>query len=329
MEDSSTDLIPSRQVQFWTILVFEIPSLACTIYLFYHIIVNKKLRQALHNHVIIILLFLSFIINIIDQPFYLDAYLHNGKNSFQSSPIICLIWLYVDYGFYGAITVFFAWASFERHILIFYYNQCLRTKMKRMIFHYIPLIVLSIYMIGFYIGVIIFPPCENSFDYEIEACGMSPCYEEISWLNIWDYLINGAMCTLIEAICSISLLIRVLWKRHRAHQPIHWKKHRKMTIQLLSISTLSLTTTLPQTLITAVQQIIPGMTDFAYEVEPYFFYLTTFVVLLLPFVTLGCFPELWPNVVFFKIRQHIVVVPITTTPARLQFNSTRRQAVFQ
>jgi len=314
--DVNDELVPSRQVQFWTILVFEIPSLSCTIYLLYYLLFNKRLRQALNNHIIIILLFLVFLVEVIDNPLYLDAFLHNGRNSFHSSRLICYIWLFVDYGVYGAITVFLAWASFERHILIFHYNQLLGTKLKRIIFHYIPLGILSIYMIGFYIGVIVFPPCENIFDYTIEACGASPCYEDVPWLNIWDYWIHGILCVIIEAVCSISLLIRIMWKKYCAHQSIHWKKYRKMTIQLLSISMLSLSITLPQSLITAVQQIIPGMEDFGANVASYFFYLTTFVVLFLPFVVLGCLSELWLKSIPFKRRRQRAVVPFMMTAAR-------------
>jgi len=314
--DTNDELIPSRKIQFWTILVFQIPSLACTIYLLYHFLFNKHLRQPLYNHVIIIILFLVFLVEVIDNPLYLDAYLHNGRSSFHSSSTICLIWLFVDYGVYGAITIFLTWASFERHILIFHHNQLLGTKLKRIIFHYTPLGILSIYMMGFYMGVIVFPPCKNIFDYNIEACGMSPCYEEVPWLNIWDYLINGTMCTLIEAVCSISLLIRVIWKRYRAHRPIHWRKHRKMTIQLLSITTLSLSITLPQSLITAVQEIVPGMNNFASEVASYFFYLTDFVVLFLPFVCFGCLPEVWPKLIPIKRRRQRTVTPFIMTDAR-------------
>jgi hypothetical protein len=328
-DQSNDELIPSRQVQFWTILAFQIPSLSCTIFLLGHLSFDKRLRQALHNHIIIILLVLCFIIEVIDNSLYLDAYLHHGSNSFHSSPAICLIWWFVEYGVYGAVTVFLTWASFERHILIFYHNRLLGTRLKRIIFHYIPLGFISIYLTGFYIGVILFPPCENIFDYELEGCGLSPCYEEISWLNIWDYLFNGVLCTLIEAICSIYLLIRVIWQRHRAHQRILWRQHRKMTIQLLSISTLVLSTTLPQSLITSIQVMVPGMTDFASYVASYFYFLTSFVVLLLPIVTLGCFPELWPKLIPFKRRRRQIVAPLTITAVKGPSIMMHRRTTFK
>ncbi|CAF1444700.1 unnamed protein product [Rotaria sp. Silwood1] len=315
-DQPSHALIPSEQVHFWTFLVFEIPSLVCTIYLLYHLLFDKRLRKALHNHVIIILLFLCFLVEVIDIPLYLDAYLHGGRNSFHSSSMICLLWWFIDYGIYGAFIVFMTWASFERHILIFYHHQLLRTRLKRIIFHYIPLGIISIYMSGFYIGVIFFPPCENLFDFESVECGMFPCYQEVSWLNIWDYLINGGMCVFIEAVCSVILLIRVIWQKHRIRQPIHWRKHRKMTIQLLSISILSLSIVLPENIIVVIQQIMPEMNDFASDTMSYFFYLTYFVILLLPLVSLACLPELWPQLTSFRKRRERTVAPFMMSVGR-------------
>ncbi|CAF4485584.1 unnamed protein product, partial [Rotaria sp. Silwood2] len=43
--------------------------------------------------------------------------------------------------------------------------------------------------------------------------------------------------TIIAIIADIALIVRLIWKRHiRLRQPFVWKKYRKMTIQLLSVS---------------------------------------------------------------------------------------------
>ncbi|CAF1405652.1 unnamed protein product [Adineta ricciae] len=316
-EEEINEIVPSAKVQFWTFLIFEIPSLICLIYLVYHLLTNKNLRQALNNHVIIILLFLCLIIEIIDIPLYLDAFLHNGTNSFHPSTNICLLWWLIDYGAYGAVIIMLTWASFERHILIFHHNRFLSTKRKRIIFHYIPLGLIAIYIIGFYIGVIIFPPCENTFDMDSLSCGSSPCYLEVTWLDMCDFMLNGVICTVIEAICSVGLLIRVIWQKHRVHQPILWRKHRKMTIQLLSISTLSLSIIFPQSLLAFIRKMIPGMDSFAAVSASYFFYLVSFVILLLPIVSLACLPELWRKFLIFKRRpRQTITVPFVAAPKR-------------
>ena len=319
ISDSEIDeLIPSRSVQFWSILIFQIPSLACTIYLLYHLLFSKKSRQALCNHVIALLLIFTLLVEMIDNPLYLNAYLHHGINSFPSSSMICLLWWLIDYGAYRAITIFFMWASFERHLLIFHHHRFLGTKRKRILFHYIPLGILFIYINAFYIIVVLFYPCENTFDYNYEACGSSPCYREVLWLALWDDLINGTLCTILEAIFTIALLIRVIRTRHRARQHIHWRKHRKMAIQLLSISILSLTITLPQALLTAIEHVIADIKELTSVVDSYLFYLTTFVVLCLPLISFGCSPEFWPKFAFLKQRRRRVVVPFP-------MNATERQ----
>ena len=304
-DDDEDILIPSALVQFWTYLILEIPSLICTIYLLIYLLFDRHLRRQLHNHVIIVLLFLCLIILIVDNSFYLDGWRIGHGNSFPSSANVCLLWWFIDYGFYGAISVFLVWASFERHLLVFHRRRFLTSTRKIFYIHYLPLLIFAIYLLGFYIGVIIWPPCENTFDFHHLACGSYPCYQDISWLNAWDYLINGVLCNIFEAVFSSSLLFRSIWKKFTSRGQLHWKKYRKMTLQLLSISTLSLCINLPQSLIVLVRQIRPGMSDFGSSIEPYLFYFTGYVVLLLPFVFLGCTPELWPKFSFCKHQRRI------------------------
>ena len=296
-EQQTASIIPSSQVQFWTMLLFDIPSLACTIFLLYHLLFNRSLRQALHNHVIIILLSLILIIEILDNPLYIDA--HRGGtelNSFTMKPSICLVWWFVDNGFYGAIGVFLAWGSFERHILVFHQRQLLRTVRQRFYLHYLPLIILFIYLIGFYVVAVFFPPCENAFNFESMGCGLSPCYHNVVYLNLWDYGVNGIACTLIETTCSVGLLVRVFWQRRRANQLMNWRKHRKMVVQLLLVSSVSLTIILPESLMVFIRQIGGrSMSTFAMDADPYMTHLYILVVMILPFFCLAGLPELWPK----------------------------------
>ncbi len=321
----SDPVIPPSAVQFWTFLFFEIPSLACTIFLLFHLLINRKLRNALHNHVIIILLFLTFFIEVLDDPFYIDAYRFGGNaNSFPMTAPICLMWWLMDYGFYGAITVFLAWGSIERHILVFHSNQLLGTKRQRLLIHYLPLTIVGIYIFGFYIGVIFFPPCQNTFDFTSLGCGLSPCYGNIDFLNTWDYLGNGIVCSFIETISSIALIIRVIRQQRRSRRQVNWRKHRKMAVQLLSISCLSLTIVFPQSLITVIQQIGgPAMSNFGAGADPYFFYLYTFVVYLLPFTCLGNFSELWKKLWTFNQKPQRMIAPMTIMPGNGQTVTVR------
>lgn len=307
--NETTNVIPPSEVQFWIFLAFEIPSLVCTIFLLSQLLRRRRLRQAIHNHVIIILLVLVLGIEIFDNPLYIDAYRFGGfANSFPMTPSICLMWWIFDYGFYGAITVFLAWGSIERHLLVFHQQRCLRTRQQQFLLHYLPLILLSVYLLAFYLGVLIFPPCETSFDFEALACGLSPCYEEIPFLNIWDYLANGIVCSFIETIFSAALLIRVLLQKRRMRQAMNWRKHHKMAFQLLSVSFLSLTIVFPQSLLIVIKQLGWISSDgLGTQLDNYLFFFYTFVVFLLPFICLSSFPELWPKRRLFRRKNHVSV----------------------
>ncbi|CAF3666484.1 unnamed protein product [Rotaria sp. Silwood1] len=61
LSGTSHEIVIPRSVQFWLILIFEIPSIACSLFVLYHLVFDRQLRRALHNHVFIILLFINLI----------------------------------------------------------------------------------------------------------------------------------------------------------------------------------------------------------------------------------------------------------------------------
>lgn len=311
--DYDVELTPSAPVQFWTYLIFELPSLICAMFLLYHLIHDRHLRQQIHHHVMIILVFLCFMILVIDHSLYLDGWRVGRGNSFPSSPSLCLVWWFMDYGFYGAVSVFLTWAAFERHLLVFHRRQCFFTRRRVLLVHYLPLILLSIYLTIFYLGLIIFPPCENVFYFQSLSCGSYPCYLDITWLNTWDYLIHGVVCNLLEAFFSVSLLFRTIWRRYYSQRRFNWKKYRKMTIQLLTISSISMSINCPQSLIVLVRQAHPDLNHFGESIEPYLFYLTGYIILLIPVISLGCLPELWSKLFFCTRRSRRMIGPMTIT----------------
>ena len=308
---NASQVIPSAFL-FWSVLFFETPSLACTIFLLYHLLLDRRLRQALKNHVIIVLLICTLAIEIFANPLYIDANRMGGViNSFPLTPSICLMWWLVDYGFYGAITVFLAWGSIERYILVFHQRQLLGTRRQRFFLHYLPLIILSVYLPVFYTVVILFPPCKNTFDFESLACGLAPCYRDVPFLNLWDYVIHGIICSAIETGFSIVLMIRVFMQKRGARRPLLWRRHRKMAFQLISVTCLSFTTAVPTLLSVVIRQVGgPSMADFGIVLEPYLLYLYTYLALLLPFICCGYLPELWPKICFLSRERLAIDMPL-------------------
>ncbi|CAF4966814.1 unnamed protein product, partial [Rotaria sp. Silwood1] len=119
---------------------------------------SQTRRQAINNHVIILLLFNNLIYELIDISLFLNYY--RLDTVLPATQSLCLIWIFIDEALYSVSTITVAWASIERHILIFH-NQWLSSSRRRFLIHYVPMMLLVSYIILFHFVVIVFPPCEN------------------------------------------------------------------------------------------------------------------------------------------------------------------------
>ncbi|CAF3004197.1 unnamed protein product [Rotaria sp. Silwood2] len=277
----------SHTAIFWSFLIFLIPSIICSLLVLYHLLFDRTLRYGLNNHVIIIVLIIGLVCDVTLYPWMLYYYRYDGK--WNRSPIFCIIWAFIDWGLYITHTVLFAWATIERHILIFH-DQWVSTKIKRFFFHYLPLIALLFYCLIFYLVLDFFPPCENLiFDFNIICVYF--CVRQIYAFAMWDTIGHQIIAVLTILIFSIALFMRVLWQKHRVNQSIQWRKCRKMTIQLLSISFLYLIFFFPATLMTFMY-----MCGLPHEIGADFYEYANFssyyMILLLPFVCILSLPEL-------------------------------------
>lgn len=123
------------------------------------------------------------------------------------------------------------------------------TKRGRFYAHYLPLILILSYILIFYVYAFFIYPCENAYEYNLPVCNAYPCYQDGPIIGIWDFFGNNILPGLLVSFVSMVLLIRVIRKRQCLNQGIQWRKHRKMTIQLLSISTLNVIFILPLNLL--------------------------------------------------------------------------------
>jgi hypothetical protein len=275
-------------VCFCLYLLFEVPSIICSIFVLSHLLFNRELRRALCNHVIILLIIINLIVQLTNIPWILNYY-----RLFSVRPathIFCILWIFTDEGLYITTTIFFAWATVERHILIFH-DRWVSTRIKRRFIHYFPIGFLSLYCLCYSLVVIILPPCKNIFDYTQVVCGYPLCYYENASVALWDVVVNDMIPTVIIILCSVTLFGRVLYQKKRVRQPIRWRKHRKMAIQLLSISCLYLILYIPRLILefayrSGVSQCI-GANFMVYA--KFFSYCGNF---LFPFVCGGSLPNL-------------------------------------
>jgi hypothetical protein len=289
----------SNSIRFWFYLIFLIPSILCSLFIVYHFLLNRTLRQALNNHVIIVLLFLSLISELTNYPWMLHFFRNGGI--WERSFIFCSIWSFVDWSTFILQTFLVAWATIERHILIFH-DSWLSTKTKRFFVHYLPLIFLPLYCLIWYIVIFLFPPCENFFDMTQTVCAF-PCLYTIYALTMWEIIVHEIFPVLIIVVFSIALLVRVLWQRHRIRQPIQWRKYRKMSFQLLSISLIYLIFSLPYMLMNMIS--LSGIRNEIFTaIFDYALFLTYFVFFLFPFVCVLSLSELRTKVPeFFHLRR--------------------------
>ena len=301
--------LPSN-ARFWILLALEIPSLACSLILLYYLFFDRTLRHALNNHVVVALLIVGLIGKSIDVPLHL-TFLRLGY-VWPAIPVTCYLWWFAGTAIYNLTGFLMAWASIERHILVFH-QQWLSTQKRIFIIHYLPLAILVLYCLLFYTINIFFPSCVNTFDYTQNWCGV-PCYDLQKNTLIFDVVTNGIVPTLLIVIFNILLLIRVIAQKRRLRQEVQWRKYRRMIVQLFSIASIFLLFNLPfMSILLARLCGVPYGAAGQFELYTYFF--VYFITLLMPFVCLGSLPEIWTKMKRVMRLQHTpaTVTPITMT----------------
>ena len=276
----------SLRARFWLYFFSFFASIICCLIILYHLLFDRVLRRTLNNHVIIVLLINTLLYELISISIFLTYYYLGTV--WPAAPLLCLIWMFIDGGLFTLALILVAWASVERYILIFHHSL-MGTRKKRFFFHYLPLAAIIIYCFIFHTVTILFPPCQNIFQYGLPLCGRPLCYYEMKLVGIWDTVVNNILPTLVILFFSMALLVRVLLQKHRMHQQILWRKHRKMTIQLLSISILYLGLYFPPMFVELMQQCCVSE-DFGanFQLDAQFF--SYYVICLFPFLSVISLP---------------------------------------
>ena len=226
-------LYPPRPIQFSIVLVVLIVSIPCFAFVLFHTLTNRTLYRALNNHVIILLLLLNAFQTLTDVPMRL-AYYWTGILR-PATVAYCIVFNFPDLYLYTTSFLLLAWASFERHILIFR-AQLFNTTLRRLLGHYIPLGFCCVYPLLYYIVFFFFYPCENYYDASVGSC-VTPCFLWVSSIMaLYEQVAHGFAPMLLIALFNLLLVIRVLRQNRRMGRELAWRKNRKMAIQLFSIS---------------------------------------------------------------------------------------------
>ena len=275
--------------QFWLLLFSNILSILCCLFVLFHLLSDRILRRALHNHAIIIVLFLTLICELTDIPWLLFFY--RWGVVWQNTPTFCLIWKYIDIAVYVATSKLVAWASIERYILIFH-DKWVSTKKKRLFVHYIPLISIVAYCLIYYAFILCIIQCDRPFYYNKIYCGYTNCVYQNPAVPLFEFITGGILCSLIIASFSIILVVRIVQQKRRVRLPIRWRNHRRMTIQLLFITSLFYVIYLPPVVLAMARLLgMPAYIGAEYSsfVAQFVSYYITF---LFPFACLGSLSNL-------------------------------------
>ncbi|CAF4306417.1 unnamed protein product [Adineta steineri] len=290
-------------VRFWVFLISNILSIICCLFVLYHFLFDSTLRRGLHNHVMIIILIMCLIWELTDVPWTMYVALYEVV--WIQTPTFCMIWKFVDSTLYTTIAKLVAWASVERHILIFH-DQWLSTKKKRFFIHYLPLIFIVLYGIIVYGTITPMNNCNRPFYYFIPFCAYYSCIYDSVAFSLYEYITSGVLCSVLIGFGSTFLVLRVILQKRRLQQQIQWRKHRKMILQLLSVTSLFFVLYLPPIILaTAYKLGVPTSVGAQYTLYSQLF--AYYIVFLFPFTCLSTIPELGTrikNIFRCPWRQH-------------------------
>ncbi|CAF1128308.1 unnamed protein product [Adineta ricciae] len=285
---TESTLSPGYPIRFWSYLFSNIFSLLTGFFDLYYLLSDASLRQALHNYVIIILLCLGIFYELTDIIWIL--YNDHNRRPLIQATVFYEIWTYINYTFYSIALELFAWATIERHILIFH-QQWIATKRRCFFLHYFPPIAIIIYYL-IYLAYVHFDPfCVSDFQDFLNGGIHIPCAFYRTVLGLWDIDFHQVFPTLVIVGCSIGLIIRTIIQRQKLTHEIQWKKYRKMIVQLLSISVLYITCNGPWVLVIFAFQfgLSPAVTAVALTYTGFLYY---YVIFLFPMVCCLSLPEL-------------------------------------
>lgn len=289
---NKTDYLPKNPIpitfRFWTYLIANFLSLSCTIIVLYCFLRNRSLRRSLNNHIIIIILIVGLINELIDIPPRL--YQYRFKTPLIQSEFYYLFGFYLNYGGHITHLLLFSWATIQRHILIFHHH-CLLTRRRRFFLHYLPMIIIFIYSLIYYAVITFYPFCQTFFKFYLTGGYIIPCIYEYRPLALWELFIHQGLATLNIAIFSIALIVRVVQQKRHVHGIILWRKYRRMSIQLVTISILYIIFQFPSTIILfATRYSLSKVASISYMY--YALYLRHYGIFLFPFACLASSPEL-------------------------------------
>jgi hypothetical protein len=309
----------SNSLRSLLFIIFLIPSVFCSIFVLYHFLVDRRLRNDHRHHLIILTVFFNLVYELTDIVWII--YFYETGTPLISTPSFCLTWVFIDFAVYLIITYLIVWMAIERHILIFHSNW-LATQRKRFLLHYFPMILACIYPLIFYTYGFFIQDCSSVLDYTTTRCGYVDCLYINPVVGMWDSVVDYIAPTFLIVIFSVALALRIFIYRRRARRQLHWRQYKKLFLQLIPVSIIYLVMYMPTiVLYTAYTCGLPTnvLADF-FSLMTYVYYFGTFFI---PFAGAVSLPELknkCKKIFWFWHRPQVVPAPRTITLNRLQLS---------
>jgi hypothetical protein len=279
-----------NKVKFLLLIIFQIPAIFISIIIFLYFTIDRIARAKPRNHIWLVLLTLNFFYLITDLPLSM-SYFYQGK-VWPESNAYCIWWAWYEFSLNNTGLYLMAWASIERHLLIFHPQTIMHIQWKKWVFHFIPIALCFIWISTFnFVVIVISPDCINKWNFNDYICGL-PCIFTTNSVvySMISYIVNVVFPLSVITVANIALIIRVIYEKISHHQTVHWRRQRKMASQLWLISSLYLACWLPLTISHLI--LVTVSPSFLLKQIETTFFLVYFVPLLLPIVCLNTFPEL-------------------------------------
>ena len=116
----------------------------------------------------------------------------------------------------------------------------------KILLHYIPMIGVCVLAVGYSVGIILFYPCEEQFDYGNQLCG-GACYQSQIGVGIFDPVFTVLLPVTLIIFFNSLLIFRVIYQKHSMLQRNILKKNIRMLAQLLTVSLLHVAVWMPLT----------------------------------------------------------------------------------
>jgi hypothetical protein len=112
---SKIEISISASLRFWLFVIPNSLSILGSFFVLYYLLFDRTLRQGLHNHVIIVLLFAGLIYELTTVPLMLHYY--RVGNNWKPALTFSRLWTFIDGLCYTIQMTGFAWASMDHQLL--------------------------------------------------------------------------------------------------------------------------------------------------------------------------------------------------------------------